>query len=112
MKPQDKIYLPSLDGLRFLAFLLVFLHHTTFYINPALAQNFLLIFFNKHGWIGVDIFFVLTGFLITLLMLDERDKNGHFSIKNFLIRRALRIWPLYYLSILVGFFLVPILYSN
>ena len=45
-------------------------------------------------------------------MLDERDKNGHFSIKNFLIRRALRIWPLYYLSILVGFFLVPILYSN
>lgn len=109
---DKKLYFPSLDGLRFFAFLLVFFHHTTFYINSTLANNFFFSFFNKNGWIGVSFFFVLTGFLITLLLLDEKKRNGFFSFKNFLIRRALRIWPLYYLALIFGFFIIPFLYST
>ncbi len=104
MKQSNKLYFPALDGLRFLAFLLVFLHHVSFYLetlNPFWS------FFRSSGWIGVDIFFVLTGFLVTILLLQERAEHGHFSLKRFLLRRTLRIWPLYFMALLVGYVLSP-----
>jgi peptidoglycan/LPS O-acetylase OafA/YrhL len=58
------------------------------------------------GAFGVSIFFVLSGFLITYLLLEEQ-KEGPIQIKHFYFRRILRIWPLYYLLVLLGFFVVP-----
>src|SRR5437868_2879263 len=101
---ENRFYYPSLDGLRFFAFLLVFLHHSLLdWTSPNPLINFFLIAIEKNGWLGVDLFFVLSGFLITTLLLKERSDNGNYSLKNFWIRRALRIWPLYYLALIFGF---------
>ena len=110
---NTKIYYPALDGLRFFAFFIVFLHH--FYFNQSSNNpviNYFLVVINKNGWIGVDLFFILSGFLITTLLLKERGKFGKYSLKNFWIRRSLRIWPLYYLALLVGFFVLPFFYTK
>lgn len=109
---STKLYYPSLDGLRFLAFLVVFCHH--FFFNQSssnLIINTFFIIVSKNGWVGVDLFFVLSGFLITTLLLEERKKFGSFSLKNFWMRRMLRIWPLYYLALLMGFLVIPYLFQ-
>ncbi len=67
--------------------------------------------FNK-GYFGVNLFFVLSGFLITYLLLIEKNNSGTINIKNFYIRRILRIWPLFYLALLLGFFLFPLITHN
>lgn len=106
-------YYPSLDGLRFFAFLVVFLHHVL--PSPLADDSYIdhiLLTFKKNGWVGVDLFFVLSGFLITMLLLKERDKYGNFSVKNFWVRRSLRIWPLYFLALITGFFIIPFIYSH
>lgn len=59
------------------------------------------------GGLGVYFFFVLSGFLITYLLLAEKEKIGTISIKQFYFRRILRIWPLYYFILMVGFFILP-----
>ncbi len=110
---ERSFYFPSLDGLRFFAFFVVFLHHALPNPeNPYGFANFFLTLLKKNGWVGVDLFFVLSGFLITSLLLKERSQFGKFSLKNFWIRRALRIWPLYYLALINGFLLTPIIYTN
>lgn len=105
---QRSFYYPSLDGLRFFGFLLVFLHHVyqTTYSDNQFA-NFFLTIFRTNGWVGVDLFLILSGFLVTTLLLKEKLHHGSFSVKNFHIRRILRIWPLYYLALILGFFVVP-----
>jgi peptidoglycan/LPS O-acetylase OafA/YrhL len=105
-----RFYVPQLDGLRFTAFLLVFLHH-----GPQLSRLFrpgslpfsVLDFLERRGWFGVDLFLVLSAFLITSLLLIEHERYGAISLRGFYLRRILRIWPLYYLMTLVGFFLLP-----
>jgi len=57
--------------------------------------------------LGVVFFFVLSGFLITFLLLKEKEQNNSIAIKKFYLRRALRIWPLYYLIFILGFFVLP-----
>ncbi len=80
-------FVPSLDGVRGLAVILVVAYHGGW--------------FGLHGgFVGVDVFFVLSGFLITRLLLDEHARTGHVSLKNFYIRRALRLFPA--LAALVG----------
>jgi peptidoglycan/LPS O-acetylase OafA/YrhL len=81
-----KSYLPSLDGLRGIALLMVLVYHTT---EPSLASGPLC-----WGWTGVDLFFVLSGFLITGILFDTRAKANYFH--DFFVRRALRIFPAYY----------------
>lgn len=103
MSVSHKSYFPGLDGLRFFAFLLVFLHHSSLYLRFDVSKNIFWKFFQDNGWIGVDIFFVLTGFLVTLLLLEERKIYKKFSLKIFTIKRILRIWPLYFLALAVGF---------
>ena len=84
-------YYPGLDGLRGVAILLVFLRHYAVLILP------LKVFY--AGWVGVDLFFVLSGFLITGILYDARGMPNYYQ--NFYLRRALRILPLFYLLFLV-----------
>jgi peptidoglycan/LPS O-acetylase OafA/YrhL len=96
--------IPALDGLRGIAIILVLLHHFTYYRPTAGLDARLgdvLFFF----WTGVDLFFVLSGFLITGILLDSRGRERYFS--TFYARRFLRIFPLYYLVLFLAFVVVP-----
>jgi peptidoglycan/LPS O-acetylase OafA/YrhL len=93
---------PQLDAIRGLAILLVILHNQgAQYPSLHLQRVF------ANGWMGVDLFFVLSGFLITGILVDTKHSEGY--LKNFYIRRCLRIWPLYYSVILFMFVVVPFL---
>jgi peptidoglycan/LPS O-acetylase OafA/YrhL len=87
-------HLPYLDGLRGIAILLVMAHHTQGYFGQ-IGRTF-------NGWCGVDVFFVLSGFLITTLLVREQQRYGHFSFRRFYIRRFLRLMPVYYAFLLVA----------
>ena len=89
-QPENRAFYPALDGLRAVAFLMVFfMHYMTI----------------PWGWAGVNIFFVLSGFLITGILFDTREDTHR--IRNFYVRRILRIFPLYY-GVLIGIaFLYP-----
>ncbi len=95
---ENKRFYPALDGLRAIAVLMVFYQH---YLSPPGTRSA----FN-WGWSGVDIFFVLSGFLITGILYDTRNTLHRF--RNFYVRRTLRIFPLYYGVLLIGLFLTPI----
>jgi peptidoglycan/LPS O-acetylase OafA/YrhL len=101
MKTEQRFYLPQLDGLRFFAFFLVFLHHL-----PGVAGLNRL---QAWGWIGVDLFFCLSAFLMTTLLLMEHGKTGQISPKKFFLRRIFRIWPLYFFAIILGVLILPAL---
>ena len=104
---MKKLYFPGLNGVRFIAALLVIIDHTelfkSYLVMPTLWANS---YSTYLGAFGVSIFFVLSGFLITYLLLEEQ-KEAPIQIKHFYIRRVLRIWPLYYLIVVLGFFIVP-----
>jgi peptidoglycan/LPS O-acetylase OafA/YrhL len=99
-------HLPALDGIRGLAILLVFLFHCFRHQNDAAVDGFLWAW-TQCGWIGVDLFFVLSGFLITGILLDTRGNSR--CLLHFYARRLLRIFPLYYACLTVVFVLVPAL---
>ena len=82
-------YFPALDGLRAMSVLLVMMAHSP----GRLFQPF-------HGRLGVTIFFVISGLLITTLLLRERDEHGSVSLRAFYVRRACRIFPLYYTALI------------
>jgi peptidoglycan/LPS O-acetylase OafA/YrhL len=104
-----KIYFPGLNGLRFWAAFFVILHHVEqFKLWQGMPNLFRNNFFESIGHQGVSLFFVLSGFLITFLLLAEYEKTHHIAIKNFYIRRILRIWPLYYLIMVLGLFVLPL----
>ena len=97
-------FIPALDGLRGIAIILVMLHHFTYY-RPTAGIDALIgnvVFF---VWTGVDLFFVLSGFLITGILLDTRDSERYFT--TFYARRTLRIFPLYYLVLFLAFVVLP-----
>jgi peptidoglycan/LPS O-acetylase OafA/YrhL len=101
------IYYPGLNGVRFIAALLVILDHLELFKGYFNLQTLWSESFSTHlGSFGVSIFFVLSGFLITELLLKEKQLSG-INIKQFYIRRILRIWPLYYLLLIISFFLIP-----
>ncbi len=87
-------YLPELDGLRGLAILAVVLYHC----HPRLEGTWLY-YASLWGWAGVILFFVMSGFLITCILLGTRDKPHYFH--QFHARRALRVWPVYLLVLAV-----------
>ncbi|WP_183559191.1 acyltransferase family protein [Mucilaginibacter sp. SP1R1] len=103
-----KVYFPNLNGVRALAALMVViahieLHKTIFHIRRIPDINLL-----NLGKIGVTVFFSLSGFLITYLLLEEKRTFTHINFKGFYMRRLLRIWPLYFLVVLFGFLLYPV----
>ncbi|MCM2317055.1 MAG: acyltransferase, partial [Thermoanaerobaculia bacterium] len=98
-------HLAPLDGLRALAIGLVLLYHLTPGHESDLGLRALPFKIADLGWSGVDLFFVLSGFLITGKLIEARSEAEPF--RNFYARRALRIFPLYYLALLVTLFALP-----
>ena len=96
----------EIDGLRAAAIVLVLLFHFTPGDDPNLGVRALLFKMADVGWSGVDLFFVISGFLITAKLIAAR--GGRHRYRNFYVRRALRIFPLYYLALALAFVLVPL----
>lgn len=100
-----KTHYPQLDGLRGWAIILVMAYHFGLEHRAHANPGFLLDL-SQIGWAGVDVFFVLSGFLITTILVETKNSTGY--IKNFLARRFLRIWPLYYACLILFFIILPI----
>jgi peptidoglycan/LPS O-acetylase OafA/YrhL len=101
---NDRLYRPQLDGLRFFAFFAVFIFHTTRGSNSPAA----LVALYDAGAFGMCTFFILSSYLITSLLVRERARFGKIHVRAFYIRRALRIWPLYFvflaMNLVIGHF--------
>ena len=93
-------YIPELQGLRGLAVLAVIVYHC----HPRLEGTWIH-YASLWGWAGVNLFFVLSGFLITSILLEAREKPRYF--RNFYARRALRIWPVYVLVLAAVYLQAP-----
>ena len=108
---MKRIYFKGLNEIRSLAALSVLFHHIELYKYrdniESLYNTRFLNFISALGKNGVFVFFVLSGFLITYLLLAEKTKMQSINMKKFYIRRILRIWPLYYLVIFLSFLIVP-----
>ncbi len=111
--PRAPVHIPALDGVRGLAILAVLATHAyraaldagagpPVGLGPRLFETAV-----WAGWLGVDLFFVLSGFLITGILVDSRD-DAHF-FRNFYARRALRIFPLYYAVVAFRLFVLPLI---
>ncbi len=110
VKDSYKIkYFKELNSLRFLGFLGIFFGHIFFSENLEIINHDLYSLAFRYGkilgFISLDSFFVLSSFLITWKALEEFHISGKFQLKHFLIRRSLRIWPLYFLIVFLGFFI-------
>jgi len=103
--PAPGAHVPALDGLRGVAVLLVLAFHFAHIDGEGGAVERALLGATRAGWAGVDLFFVLSGFLITGILLDARGGRGYF--RAFYLRRVLRIFPLYYAYLAVLFFVLP-----
>lgn len=106
--PKKPLYFPNLNGVRFIAAFAVIIHHIEQAKRalglPNLYKNYLI---NQAGKQGVGLFFVLSGFLITYLLLSEKGKKGEINIKNFYMRRVLRIWPIYFIIVIAAMIIFP-----
>jgi peptidoglycan/LPS O-acetylase OafA/YrhL len=104
-------YFENLDGLRFISFLSVFFFHSfhtnSDYLKTLPIYNFIKFDVFGEGNLGVNFFFVLSGFLITYLLIKEKNINGQINIKLFIVRRILRIWPLFFFCVGFGFLIFP-----
>jgi len=100
-------HLPALDGMRGLAVMMVLIFHFVGQMLPTNAVERAVVGVTKHGLLGVDLFFVLSGFLITGLLYEAHDKPNY--LRNFYMRRVLRIFPLYYGVLALVFFVAPLI---
>lgn len=99
VRQTGKAYYPALDGLRGTAIILVLIYHNFGFIGQF-----------YFGWLGVDLFFVLSGFLITDILMNSLDSPRY--LRNFYMRRVLRIFPLYYLSLIFFLLIYPALFKT
>lgn len=104
-------YFRNLDALRSLCFLMVFFFHSFTTKNESVYTSYNYRFIKQdifgNGNLGVTFFFVLSGFLITFLLAQEKIDTGKINIISFWIRRVLRIWPLYFTCLFIGFVIFP-----
>jgi peptidoglycan/LPS O-acetylase OafA/YrhL len=94
LEEKKGVFIPSFDGIRGFGVICVLTAHCFPFINPF-----------QIGWIAMDFFFVLSGFLITGILVDTVEKKNY--LKNYLGRRILRVFPLYYLFLIIMFIIVP-----
>lgn len=106
---QHKLYFPQLDSVRGISFIAIFLFHAVRLPNT----NFFLAGFINYLYenlpLGLEVFFVLSSFLLTYLGLNEYKKRNSFAFKNYFTRRILRIWPLYYFIMILAFIFFPLI---
>ncbi len=106
---SNRVYFPNLNSSRFIGAIAVIIHHIEmtkhWFGQPNIYTNSFI--GGMFGQAGIIFFFVLSGFLITYLLMLEHEHTKTISIKNFYIRRVLRIWPLYYFIIILGLFILP-----
>src|SRR5882724_8754058 len=104
------VYFPGLNGIRAIAAVLVIFAH----VNEFAYLFRLSEFYTKIdiGAVAVTIFFVLSGFLITYLLIEEIQQFGKISLRKFYVRRIFRIWPLYYAVILLSVILYPYMFHQ
>jgi peptidoglycan/LPS O-acetylase OafA/YrhL len=100
------VYFPNLNGVRAIAAFMVIFFHVELIKREFNLPNVERIL-TLGGDLGVTLFFVLSGFLITYLLITEQNVAGEISIKNFYARRILRIWPLYLIICILGLFVIP-----
>lgn len=100
-------YFNGLNALRFFAAYLVVFHHAEQIRLKNGIFNLKNFSFFNNGGIAVTFFFVLSGFLISYLLLKEIKQTNKISIKKFYTRRILRIWPLYFLLVIIGTLIIP-----
>lgn len=106
---KKESHVPVIDSFRALSFLWVFGFHTLYILRYFLPDETIASFYKQtssltflwRGSMGVDVFFVISGFLISLILMEEYDKSGKIAIGNFYKRRFLRLMPVYYLALLV-----------
>lgn len=113
IQPTKRQYFENLDALRFLAFLFIFLGHGLKTDSEAVLQ--IGVYQNFEHWIkilgqtGFSFAFVLSGYINTWVILEEKKIYKVFTPWKYYVRRALRIWPLYFLVLLIGFVIIPII---
>jgi peptidoglycan/LPS O-acetylase OafA/YrhL len=114
---HTRFYRPEIDALRFFAFFAVYgFHQLTFpaefytHIGVSTRAAAILSALPNAGVFGVDLFFVLSAYLITELLLREKDRFGVVNVRDFYLRRILRIWPLYFVFLAVA--MLPFVNSN
>lgn len=104
---SSKVYFPGLNALRFFAASVVVFSHVELMKNdlhlPYYPSNFL----RDASGMAVTFFFALSGFLISFLLFKEKEQYQSIDVKKFYIRRILRVWPLYYLLVFLGFAVLP-----
>lgn len=107
----QKVFFKNLDALRFVAFLFIFLGHALDTDSDIIRQS------AAYGWVknyvyifgktGFSFAFVLSSYINTWVILEERKQAGYFKPWLYYVRRAIRIWPLYFLVLFIGFVLLP-----
>lgn len=112
---KSEVYFRNLDGLRTICFLMVFFFHSFTSQNSTILNSdtykTIKVGLFANGNLGVNFFFVLSGFLITYLLIIEKQTSSGINIIHFWLRRILRIWPLYFFCVFFGFFIFPLLKS-
>jgi peptidoglycan/LPS O-acetylase OafA/YrhL len=104
---KDVKYFKGLNALRFFAAYLVVIHHAEQIRMKYGLFNLKEYSLFNNGGIAVTFFFVLSGFLISYLLFKESDITNNISVKKFYFRRILRIWPLYFLIVIIGIIFLP-----
>ena len=92
----------NLDALRAIAILMVLGHHAGQAIALLHGSNGYTVYWERVGWAGVDLFFVLSGFLISGLLFSSYQERSRLDVSRFYIRRGLKIWPAFYTLIAIG----------
>ncbi len=105
---SQKRFFPNLNGVRFIAAFMVLIHHVE-QAKQALGLPAIYHFpiVQHAGRLGVGLFFVLSGFLITYLLIQEKNSHGNIAARKFYLRRIFRIWPIYFVIVLSSYFLFP-----
>ncbi len=110
MSNYPKMYFKNLDSTRFLSCLTVFLHHTIIRNNSGTSSSSLYRFYDTNLSLdfimGLDYYVALSGFLISWVILEEYKFTSRFNVEHYYLRRILRTWPLYFLLIVLGYFLI------